>query len=157
MHYTLPWTYFSASKHWSGLCKLEVSMLKTGPLYGQYDNEKGNEHTEKLNKMTMLLLSTVKLMCTLPTDHTQLWHFLCAEQQMGLICNFSNQHRKSVLGCWKSRFTSIFHSVFCCPNFPLLLIGSPRATDLVYPCLYISLHALHSSLKMQAVCSPKAK
>jgi len=46
-------------------------MLKTGPLYGQYDNEKGNEHTEKINKMTMLLLSAVKLTCTLPTDHIQ--------------------------------------------------------------------------------------
>jgi len=45
-------------------------MLKTGPLYGQHDNEKGNEHTEKLDKMTMLL-SAVKITCTLSTDHIQ--------------------------------------------------------------------------------------
>jgi len=90
MHYTLPWTYFSASKHWSELCKLEASMLKTGPLYGQYDNEKGNEHTGKLNKITMLLLSAVKLTCTLPTDHIQ--------YNSGIFCVQSNK--------WDSYVTS---------------------------------------------------
>jgi hypothetical protein len=159
MHCTLPWTYFSASKHWSELCKLEVSMLKTGPLYGQYDNEKGNEHTGKLNKITVVVVISCQTnMYFAYRSYTiQFWHFLCAEQHMGLVCNFPNQQRKSVLGCWKSRFPSIFHSVLCCPNFPLLLIGSSRASDLVHPWLYISLHALYSSLKMEAVCSPKTK
>ena len=47
----------------------------------------------------------------------QFWHYLCAEQQMGLICYFPNLHRKGVLGCWKSKFPSTFHYVFCCPHF----------------------------------------
>lgn len=64
-------------------------MLKTGPLYGQHDNEKGNEHTEKLNKMTMLL-SAVKLTCTLPTDHIQ--------YNSGIFCVHSNK--------WDSYVTS---------------------------------------------------
>jgi hypothetical protein len=60
-------------------------MLKTGPLYGQYDNEKGNEHTEKLNKMTRLL-SAVKLTCTLPTDHIQYNSGIFCVQILIVLC-----------------------------------------------------------------------
>jgi hypothetical protein len=57
-------------------------MLKTGQLYGQYDNVKGNEHTEKSNKMS-ILLSDVKLTCTFPTDHRQ--------YNSGTLCVQSNK------------------------------------------------------------------